>query len=133
MECYFISRQTIEFLILKSLAAYPNEASGLLIKKIVRSNGFLQIAFTSSYNNSPTYFYISNKQIINCQLRLNLNEEIVGCFHSHNFGPSKPSTLDSKGIKKEGELWLIYSTKYKSLNLYKWNFGKFIKAKFKIK
>lgn len=119
---FLVPIDRIEQLVAHAHAALPREASGLLAQRLVDGFAVLSVVIASSDENSLCSFRIRDSFIEKVEKFLSGSKtRICGCFHSHVLGPAYPSKLDSAGPKKRGELWLIYSVRFRQLHLFEWN------------
>ena len=130
---YLLPIDQIEQLLTHVKAAFPREASGLLLRRELRRFSVLSIAGTSSEENTLISFRIRDAAIdkIVASLR-GSDKKICGCFHSHVVGPARPSSRDCDASKEPGDLWLIYSLRFRDLNLFGWDGLAFQKERFRI-
>lgn len=115
-------------------AAFPREASGMILNHEITDSKILYFEQCSFNENTPFTFCIRNFEIERVTNSIiGTNKKIVGCFHSHVFGKAIPSSFDIAASKLPGDLWAIYSVKYSDLRMYKWNGFKFENQPFQIK
>ena len=92
-----------------ALAAYPNEACGLLIG---RDNRIINALASPNRATSPGAFAIDSKIHLNAQRKARQQGlKIIGCYHSHPSGDSAPSIDDGLEKNRSDFLWLITSLK----------------------
>lgn len=116
-----------------SQEAFPCEASGLLLRRDIRRFTVLTFVRTRSDENTPFSFRITDSDIQKISESLvDSHTRIGGCAHSHPFGRAAPSSIDSAASKEPGDLWLIYSLRFRHLNLFQWNLTSFQKVNFRI-
>jgi proteasome lid subunit RPN8/RPN11 len=114
-------------------AAFPTEAAGLLLREEIGRFTFLSVAPTPSCENTLTSFVIRDADIDKVADSLNSSPvKVGGCFHSHILGPARPSPRDVAGAGSSGGLWLIYSVRFRQLNLFHWNGSKFRKERLRV-
>jgi proteasome lid subunit RPN8/RPN11 len=114
-------------------AALPREAAGLLLRREFKRFIVLSVAATSSEENTPLSFRIRDVAIDKiAESLINSGTKICGCFHSHVVGAARPSKHDCAATKKPGDLWLIYSVRFRNLNLFSWDGMTFQKERFRI-
>src|SRR6202051_3066050 len=112
----------IEHLLTHVRAAFPREASGLLLRRDFKRFTILSVAGTSSTDNTPLSFRIRDGAIEKIAESLRGSDtRICGCFHSHVLGKAYPSSHDCAATKESGDLWLIYSVRFRDLHLYRWD------------
>lgn len=104
------------------VAAFPREASGVLLREANDAGAVLSLLMTSHEENTPRSFVIRSHTLrsIGASLR-GTGRRMAGCVHSHLFGRAWPSPRDSAGEKSAGELWLIYSLSGQNLRLFEWD------------
>lgn len=130
---YILSIHEIEKLLTSAQTAFPREASGLLLRREFKRFTVLSLAVTSSEENTPLSFRIRDAAIDEIAESLRgSGTTICGCFHSHVVGPARPSNRDCAATKEPGDLWLIYSVRFRNLNLFGWNGMTFQKDRFLI-
>lgn len=130
---HILSIHEIEKLLTSVQTAFPQEASGLLLRREFKRFTVLSLTVTSSEENTPLSFRIRDAAIDEIAESLRGSDTtICGCFHSHVVGPARPSSSDCAGTKKPGELWLIYSVRFRNLNLFGWDGMTFQKERFLI-
>lgn len=113
--------------------ALPREAAGLLLRREFKSFTILSFAPTSNEENTLLSFRISDAAIDRiAESLMNRDTRICGCFHSHILGAARPSPKDSAAIKKSGDLWLIYSVRFRNLRLFSWDGLRFRTEHFRI-
>src|ERR1041385_7294097 len=106
--------------------ALPCEASGILIRENRRREAVLSLVVTSSDRNTPRSFRIARETIRNTERALSgSSARICGCFHSHVLVSAWPSRRDHAGPKRIGDLWLIYSLRFRGLELFEWDGSEF--------
>lgn len=104
------------------LAAFPREASGILMREDSDAGTLLSLRTTGHDENTPMSFVIRSDALRSVATSLaGTNKKICGCVHSHVVGRAWPSRRDSAGAKAAGELWLIYSLTARSLRLFEWD------------
>lgn len=112
--------------------AFPREASGLLLRQEFKRFKVLSVAGTSSEENTLHSFRIRNAAIDKIAVSLRgSGTRICGCFHTH-IGVARPSRHDRAATKEPGDLWLIYSVRFRNLNLFKWDGMTFKKERYLI-
>ena len=113
--------------------AFPCEAAGLLLGRQVGRHTVLTINYMSSTDNTPLSFRIRDADIVQVASSLKGSEtNICGCFHSHVLGDARPSRADREGAKEFGNLWLIYSMRFRRLKLFRWQGTAFTGEHFRI-
>jgi proteasome lid subunit RPN8/RPN11 len=113
--------------------AFPKEASGILVQQAYKRVSVLSLVATSSEINTPTSFRIEDDAIESVQRSLaHTRARVCGYFHSHIGGPARPSSRDVAGAKDQGELWLIYSVRFRDLRLFRWNGAAFERERFRL-
>ena len=130
---YLLPTAQIEHLLLHAQAALPREAAGLLLRRDFKRFAILSVVGTSSMENTLISFRIRDAAIKKIAESLQgSGTTICGCFHSHVVGAARPSSHDSAATKEAGDLWLIYSVRFRDLNLYRWDGTTFQKERFLI-
>lgn len=130
---YIIPIDQIERLLACVQTALPREASGLLLKRELPRCAVLSFAATSNQENTPLSFRIRDEAIEKIAASLKgSGVRTCGCFHSHVFGAARPSRQDCAAAKEPGDLWLIYSARFRSLNLFGWDGAAFQKKRFRV-
>ncbi len=129
MPNYVIKLGTIRTILKLSNQSFPVEASGVLLCKKSHNGFILYVAPCSSKENTTVSFIIRDIEIKKVKAN-NPTLQFCGCFHSHVIGPAYPSKMDCSGKKSPGELWLIYSARYKQLRLFSWDKTKFFQKNF---
>lgn len=130
---YAFEDHNIGELVQLAKGAYPREASGLLFKRRVRGYTLLSFVGTSCEDNTPLSFRITDAAIDGVVQSLGAsNAELCGVGHSHTIGPSRLSLQDQSAAKARGDLWLIYSLRFKTLALFEWSGGAFRRRRFRI-
>ena len=130
---FLVPIDQIEQLLAHAHAALPREASGMLAQRVADRFAVLSVVGASSDENSLRSFRIRDSFIETVEKSLRgSGTTICGCFHSHVLGSAYPSKLDSAGPKKQGELWLIYSVRFRQLHLFEWNGVAFRRRRFLI-
>jgi proteasome lid subunit RPN8/RPN11 len=130
---YLIPLDQIEQVLTHVKTAFPLEASGLLIRREVKQFTVLSIAPTSPEENTPFSFRIRDATVAEIMGSLKgSSARIAGCFHSHVFGVARPSARDCAAKKEAGDLWLIYSWRFRNLTLFEWDSVKFQRELFRI-
>ncbi|HTB01896.1 MAG TPA: Mov34/MPN/PAD-1 family protein [Bradyrhizobium sp.] len=128
---YLLPTAEIEYLVIHAGAALPREASGLLLRRDFRRFTLLSVAGTSSRENTPLSFRIRDAAIKGIAESLQgTDARICGCFHSHVVGAARPSSIDCAATKGLGDLWLIYSVRFRDLKLYRWDGAAFQTERF---
>lgn len=123
----------IRFLLECVQRALPREASGLLLREDYGHGLVLTFVPTSIYENTSSSFLIRTAAIKRISESLRGSPaRIGGCFHSHTVGPAFPSKPDCAATKGHGDIWLIYSVRFRDLKLFCWNSSKFENQKFRI-
>ncbi len=88
-------------------AAFPKESCGLLIAK-KGENLILDAIPAPNLSEGPDQFLIDPEFHLKTQRELREKGlEIMGVYHSHPSGDSKPSKKDKKGQPTPGFYWLI--------------------------
>jgi proteasome lid subunit RPN8/RPN11 len=132
-DMFLVPIDQIEQLLTRVHAALPREASGLLLRREVKRFTVLSFAGTSTTENTPFSFRIRDAAIDKIEKSLSgSSTSICGCFHSHVLGAARPSKLDCTATKKPGDLWFIYSVRFRHLHLFAWNGITFQKERFLI-
>ncbi len=130
---YIIPLDQIERLLECVDDAFPSEAAGLLLESQVGRSTVLTIASTGSSENTPLSFRIKDAAIAQVAESLRGSAtKICGCFHSHVLGDARPSRTDRVGARGFGELWLIYSVRFRRLNLFRWGGAEFRRERFRV-
>jgi proteasome lid subunit RPN8/RPN11 len=130
-DMYLLRSDEVQQLLRLVRAALPREASGLLLRQEFKPFTLLSVAATPVQQNTPLSFRISDAAIDTIAKSLRESDaSIGGVFHSHPQGPAKPSRRDSLPPKELGSLWLIYSVRFRDLNLFKWDGTGFQKERF---
>lgn len=128
---YLLPIDQIDQLLTCVQAAFPREASGLLLRREFRRFTVLSVAGTSSEENTLFSFRIRDAAIDKIAESLRgSGTRIGGCFHSHVVGAARPSSRDCAATKEPGDLWLIYSVRFRNLNLFGWDGMTFQKERF---
>ena len=109
--------------------AYPREACGLLVGAAARGGVRLSVLATETDRNTAVSFLIQDAAVERGQKALRSGETLCGVFHSHILGPARPSRRDRAGARTPGELWLIYSLRFRDLKLYEWDGGQFTRKR----
>lgn len=113
--------------------AFPCEAAGLLLGRQVGRYTVLTITVMSSTENTPLSFRIRDATIVQVASSLKGSAtKIYGCFHSHVLGDARPSRADCEGAKEFGNLWLIYSMRFRRLKLFRWHGTAFFSERFRV-
>ena len=90
-----------------AMAAYPNEACGLLIG---RDKHIIDALPSPNRAAAPGAFLIDPKTHLETQRRTRQRGlKIIGCYHSHPGGDSAPSIDDGLGENPSNFLWMITS------------------------
>lgn len=93
-----------------ALAAYPNEACGLLIGS-TNDAGWRVKAAVAGPNVHPEprrRFEVDPKLVFAWMRKLRgSTDSLIGHFHSHPDGPAEPSTTDRDSAYDRNALWLI--------------------------
>ena len=93
----------------EALAAYPKEACGLLVGKADR---IFEAVQTRNLAKGSDAFLIDPEIHLKVQRAARARGlEIIGCYHSHPKGDSKPSNRDWREKNGAGFLWMITSLK----------------------
>ncbi|MDP1632447.1 MAG: Mov34/MPN/PAD-1 family protein [Caulobacter sp.] len=122
---FAIAAEDLAAVLLQVRIAFPREACGLLVGTVIRERVRLSVAATGSERNSVTSFHIPDAAIASARMALRVGSTLRGVFHSHILGPARPSRRDIAGPKAMGELWLIYSVRFRDLALYQWDGERF--------
>lgn len=113
--------------------AFPREAAGLLLRREFKTFTFLSFAPTPNEDNTLLSFRIRDAAIDRiAESLINSDTRICGCFHSHILGAARPSKKDRAAKKMPGDLWLIYSVRFRNLRLFSWDGAAFQKERFRI-
>jgi len=111
--------------------SFPTEACGVLVGR--RGSTLLSIRSTAGRDNTVISFTIADSEIAAIEQDLaGSNEAVRGCFHSHVFGRAIPSKRDAAARKRRGDLWLIYSLRFRQLRLFEWNGDRFSRRRFRV-
>ena len=130
---YIFPIDQIEQLLTYAWAAFPREASGLLLRREFKRFTVLYVVATSNKENTLISFRIRDTTIDKIAESLRGSEtRIGGCFHSHVLGAARPSTLDRVATKEPGDLWLIFSVRFRNLVLFEWDGMTFQRERFRI-
>jgi proteasome lid subunit RPN8/RPN11 len=115
-------------------AAFPREAAGLLLRQESRKGiVLLSVVPLSPTENTPFSFRIRDASIDDVEKSLaNSGMKVCGCFHSHVFGPARPSKHDCAALKCPGDLWFIHSVRFRRLRLFLWDGRRFRTERFRI-
>ena len=89
-----------------AIAAYPNEACGLLFgteARIIEATDAKNIAAepASRFEIDPAALFAAHRRSREGPLAL------IGCWHSHPNGAFSPSTYDAAGVADPAWIWLI--------------------------
>ena len=89
----------------------PNESCALLFGKTVDDKLTVNEVFlTENIEKSSVNFTISNEQLLQGYQKAEEEKlEVVGIFHSHPDSPPYPSSTDTKFMKTNPVVWVIYS------------------------
>lgn len=89
----------------------PNESCGILFGNEI--NGEIKINhifLTQNIDQSPVNFTISAEQRLEAdRMQKELNQKIIGIFHSHPDSEAYPSKTDKKFMELNSEAWIIFS------------------------
>jgi proteasome lid subunit RPN8/RPN11 len=119
---FFLFKSDIDLLWEGVRAAFPREASGVLMREETSTGTVLSLRMTSHHENTPLSFVIRDHTLSEIETSLaGTGKRMCGCVHSHVVGRAWPSRRDSSGTKTIGELWLIYSLSARSLRLFEWD------------
>ncbi len=128
---YLLPINQVERLLTHVRTTFPREASGLLIRRELKRFTILSVEGTSSEENTLLSFRIRDEAIDKIAESLkDSGARVCGCFHSHVVGAARPSRYDRATTKEPGDLWLIYSMRFRDLNLYRWDGLMFQKERF---
>ena len=131
---YVLPLDQVEQLLTHVQAAFPWEASGLLLRREFKRSTILSIAATPSDENTLLSFRIRDAAISRIAASVKgSGTRVCGCFHSHVLGAARPSVRDSASPKTPGDLWLIYSARFRDLKLFRWDGTTFQKERFQIR
>jgi len=93
----------------EALAAYPKEACGLLVGK---ADHIFEAVPTRNLAKESDAFLIDPELHLKVQRAARARGlGIIGCYHSHPKGDSKPSNRDWREKNGAGFLWMITSLK----------------------
>lgn len=130
---YIISAGSIRDIMTSSHSALPKEASGLLLGEGSAGSVILTVRNTTYDENTLVSFRISDKTIRSTEQSIAWTKlKIYGCFHSHVLGIARPSKRDCASPKRTGDLWMIYSVRYRQLKLFEWDGSAFQKRRFRV-
>ncbi|MBI4539227.1 MAG: Mov34/MPN/PAD-1 family protein [Gemmatimonadetes bacterium] len=130
---YLLPIDQIEQFLTHVQAAFPREASGLLLRREWKRFTVLSFVATSSEENTRLSFRIRDAAINTIAESLRASgTRICGCAHSHNFGKAFPSSHDCAATKGPCTLWMIYSVPRRDLKLFVWDGTTFHKERFRI-
>jgi proteasome lid subunit RPN8/RPN11 len=117
-----------------AMSALPCEASGVLIRKESRRETILSLVVTASDRNTPRSFMIGRETIRNIQRTLiGSSSSVCGCFHTHILGTPWHSRRDRTEPKPTGDLWLIYSVRFREFELFEWDGNEFQRMRLRIR
>jgi proteasome lid subunit RPN8/RPN11 len=130
---YLFPINQIEQILTFAQAAFPRESAGLLLQEEFKRFTVLSVAATPIKENTLLSFRIREAAIDKIAESLRGSGMIIcGCFHSHVIGAASPSRHDNAATKKPGDLWLIYSVRFRNLNLFEWNGSIFHRERFRV-
>ena len=130
---YLIPTDEVEKILMHVEAAFPREASGLLLRREFKQFTLLSVVGTPIEENTPLSFRIRGAGIKKIAESLRgSGTRTCGCFHSHVVGGACPSRRDCAARKEPGDLWLIYSVRFRNLNLFRWDGKRFKRERFLI-
>ena len=101
-----ISRQHLAQLLRYANSADPNECCGLMFGTMMQIE---ELALTQNISVTPeTHFEIEPSALIAAERKSrNIKAGLIGYFHSHPNGKSRPSQIDADMAALDGRYWLI--------------------------
>jgi hypothetical protein len=130
---YLISTLQVERFLAQVRAAFPREASGVLLGCDWRRYTLLTFVATPWEENTPRSFRIREEQIGRIAASVaGTGAQICGCAHSHGFGRACPSPRDAAAVKGQCTLWMIFSVPRRDLKLFAWEHGDFTRQRLRI-
>ena len=130
---YLISTWQVEQFLTHVRAAFPREASGVLLGRDWKRYTLLTFVATSLEENTRRSFRIREEQI--CRIAAAVagtGAQICGCAHSHGFGRAWPSPCDAAAVKGPCTLWMIFSVPHQDLRLFAWENNAFTRQRLRI-
>lgn len=116
-----IQRAKLKLILKESWAASPRECCGLLGGSFKYGKLHLSPYRTTNGSRRPGTFLIRSGKIESLKKEMRLRAEILcGCYHSHVVGPAFPSPTDQRMARHIGFVWVIYSTRERSINAFQW-------------
>ena len=111
------------------------EVCGILIGKKKKGKILIdEVKKVENVANSRFLFEISPYDLYNAYIYAQkMNKDVIGIFHSHPHGSANPSSLDAKGIKETGLVWMIVGKDDVKAFLYDDKLNKIIELKIKVK
>lgn len=130
---YYLKIFDLRLLVNQAENKSPLEVCGILLTNTLNEKQYLYLQPTNGEFNTVTSFRIEQKSIEDIKSKITVpGVKICGCFHSHTFGSAKPSKMDIKCKKNEGDIWLIYSRVFNDIKIYKWSSNTFQRQKFRV-
>lgn len=101
-----VSSHVVEMCQSTTASAHPNEACGILIGENDRITGLVEAC--NVHPNLETHFEIDPQALIDAYRdERGGGPHVIGYFHSHPNGSSKPSDTDRANSASDGKVWAI--------------------------
>ena len=113
---------------------FPNESCGIILgNKQDNIKIAAKISPTTNILESPARYQINPREQLNVYMEADEKSlEILGYYHSHPFGDTKPSEIDIKKANQPGCSYIIYSYMHNEFKSFYWNGSSFLDEELRI-
>ena len=113
---------------------FPNESCGIIVgNKQDNIKIVTKIFPTKNILKSRSRYQINPREQLNIYMKADEKSlEVLGYYHSHPFGDSKPSEIDIQEANQPGCSYVIYSNMRNEFKSFLWKGSSFIDEEFKI-
>ena len=128
------TKSDLQIIAQHSRNAFPNESCGIILgNKQDNIKIATKISPTKNILESPTKYQINPREHLNIYIEADEKSlEILGYYHSHTFGDTKPSEIDIKEANQPGCSYIIYSYKQNEFKSFYWNGSSFLDEELRI-
>ncbi|WP_455368713.1 Mov34/MPN/PAD-1 family protein [[Eubacterium] cellulosolvens] len=113
---------------------FPTESCGIILgKKQDNIKIVTEIFPTENILKSSIKYQINPREQLNIYLKADeISLEVLGYYHSHPFGDTKPSEIDIKEANQPGCSYIIYSNEQNEFKSFYWNGSSFLYEELRI-
>ncbi|MCW4043059.1 MAG: M67 family metallopeptidase [Candidatus Bathyarchaeota archaeon] len=113
---------------------FPTESCGIILGKKQDNIKIVKKIFpTKNILKSRTKYQINPREQLNIYMKADeISLEVLGYYHSHPFGDTKPSEIDIKEANQPCCSYVIYSNEQDDFKSFHWNGSSFLDEELRI-